>query len=143
MASSLASLYGIVEINEHFRNSPRQLRTDIDADHCLDRAAGLHQSRDTAAFDRGSEEGRDRAFLAVGVAQPDYQRTKQTRHNYEAHVAIILSQPFAVLLEASTHASTLERVGQFKPNVSRDSARCRTHPRYGTCVVTFKHATSY
>src|SRR5205085_919827 len=75
-----------------------------DAYDCLDRAASLHQSRDAAAFDRGGEEGRDRAFLAIGVAQPDHQRAEQTRHNDETHVATILSQPFAILSEASTHA---------------------------------------
>src|SRR6516225_5707189 len=82
----------MVEINEHLRNSPRQLRADIDANDGLDGAAGLYQSSDAAAFDRGGEEGRDRAFVAIGVAQPKYQRAKQSSHNGETHVAIILSQ---------------------------------------------------
>jgi hypothetical protein len=42
--------------------------------------------------------------LPIGVAQPDYQGTQQTRHNNETHVAIILSQPFAALSSASTQA---------------------------------------
>jgi hypothetical protein len=33
--------------------------------------------------------------VAIGVAQPKYQRAKQSSHNSETHVAIILSQsPF-------------------------------------------------
>src|SRR5262249_34235116 len=85
----LPSFYGVVEINEYLRNSPRQLRAHIDANDRLDSAAGLHQSRNVAAFDWGGEEGRDRALLAIGVAEPENECAKQNCYE-EAHVAAIL-----------------------------------------------------
>jgi hypothetical protein len=68
------------------------LRADIDANDCLDCTAGLDQSSYVAAFDWGGEESRDRGLLAIGVAQPKYQRAKHRSHNRETHVAIIPSQ---------------------------------------------------
>jgi hypothetical protein len=34
--------------------------------------------------------------VAIGVAQPKYQRAKESGHNGEAHVAITLSQSFTL-----------------------------------------------
>src|SRR5258708_37751663 len=119
----------IVKINEHFRNSPRQLRTDIDADNGLDGAAGLHQGRDTAAFDRGGEEGLGRASLAVCVAKARSQRAQQNGRRGESHgVSPPIVPEHGALSTLCSVASRLESV---------------TEPRalqgYGICA----QATSY
>src|SRR5262249_30897013 len=74
----------------------RELQANIDADDCLDGAAGLHKSSNAAPFDGGSEEARHRSFLAVRVPKPDHQRAEKRSHNDETHVAIILSQPLTL-----------------------------------------------
>ena len=56
LRNRLAGLYGVVEIDEHIRNAARELRADLDGQHRLDGAVGLHHGRDAAALNRRGEE---------------------------------------------------------------------------------------
>src|SRR6516225_3078704 len=60
-------------------------------------------------------------MLAIGVAQPKYQRAKQSSHNGETHAAIILSSPF----RRRGPLTPSELIRQFKLNASLTGASRR------------------